>query len=120
MGKIKTYRTKHNNVWISIYLEDHGFGWNLGLNIYKSKRAQNDWYQRRRNRRAQRAAQLHNVADLRCWAACASLMRLVLDTHNETIFLYLAARNRKPLARYLTRWGFVETDGFWIRLKPAA
>ena len=120
MGKIKTYRTRHSNVWISIYLEDHGFGWNLGLNIYKSKRAQNDWYQRRKNRRAQRAAKLHNVADLRCWAACASLMRLVLDTHNETIFLYLAARNRKPLAQYLTRWGFVETDGFWIRLKPAA
>ena len=42
MAKIKTHRAKHGKLWISVYLQDFGFGWNLGLNIYKSRRAQND------------------------------------------------------------------------------
>jgi hypothetical protein len=78
MAKIKTHRAKHGKLWISVYLQDFGFGWNLGLNIYKSRRAQNDWYNCKRNRRARRAAQTHGLADFRCLAACARLMRLCI------------------------------------------
>ena len=116
MAKIKTYRTRHKNLWITIYLEDHGFASNLGLIIYKSKRAQNDWYKRRQNRRARRAAQVHNVADLRCWAACANLISRVLDLEKRRIYVYPAAPNRKGLIRYLVRWGFTYSNGFWVRV----
>jgi len=115
MGKITTHRIKHEGVWIAIYLEDHGFASNLGLIIYKSKRAQNDWYKRRRNRRARRAAAKHNAADLRCWAACARLISRVLDSHSGYVYAYPDFADRKPLAKYLTRWGFKFSDGFWVR-----
>ena len=116
MGKIKTHRAKHNDLWIAVYLEDHGFASNLGLIIYKSKRAQNDWYKRRKNRRARRAAGTHNNADLRCWAACARLISRVLDAHTGRVYAYPDFADRETLTKYLTRWGFQQSEGFWIRL----
>jgi hypothetical protein len=116
MRKIKTYRTKHDKVWITIYLEDHGFASNLGLILYKSKRAQNDWYQRKKNRRARRAAATHNVADLRCWAACARLISRVMASHKGKIYAFPDFSDREVLTKYLRRWGFEYSDGFWVRL----
>ena len=116
MGKLRTRRIKHRNLWISVYLDDQGFASNLALNIYKSKRAQNDWHSNRKNRRARRAGQLHNKADLSSWAACARLIRIVLNSHEGHIYVYPASSSRKVLAKYLIRWGFTYSDGFWVRV----
>jgi hypothetical protein len=108
MAKIKTHRAKHGKLWISVYLQDFGFGWNLGLNIYKSRRAQNDWYNCKRNRRARRAAQTHGLADFRCLAACARLMRRVLDQHEGHVFVYPSEGSREILLLYLIISPFLE------------
>ena len=116
-GKVTTYRSKYKNLWITIYLEDNGFAHHVGLNIYRSKRAQNDWYRQRQNRRAKRAAQTHNLADLRCWAACARLIRRVIDQHKGHLWVYPANGTRLVLLKYLEKYGFESnSNGIWFRL----
>lgn len=118
MSKLKTFRTKHNGLWIAVYLHDFGFGSNLGLSIYKSKRAQNDWYNRRKNRRARRAAQRHGMADRLCLTACARFLNQILKSQKCDIFAYTESDNREVLLRYLKRFGFVETlNGIFVRIQ---
>lgn len=117
MGRIKTRRVKHGSLWVSVYAENLGFGTNLGLVIYKSKRASNEWYARRRTRRARRAAGLHGGATLQHWAAGRKLIVEALN-QDTPVFVYLQQEDRRPLARYLERFGFVEvTCGIWVYLQ---
>jgi hypothetical protein len=117
MKKIQTYRVKYKNLWICVVLQDFGFASNLALHIYKSKRAQQDWYNNRKNRRARRAAQAHNMADTQCLAICARMIRLVLEYTPGPVFAYPQDKNREPLLRYLERWGFEKSsDNIWVRV----
>lgn len=111
------YRIKYKNLWIAIVIQDYGFAGNVALSICKSKRAQNDWFCNRRNRRARRAARIQNVSDLKCWARCARLMRLVLDHISYPLFIYPDDSARNVLMRYAERWGFEACSGnVWIRV----
>jgi hypothetical protein len=48
-----TLRKKHEGEWITLYAEQYEPGiWNIGCCIHKSKRAQNDWYWRKKNKRS--------------------------------------------------------------------
>ncbi len=48
-----TLRKKHEGEWLALYAEQYEPGiWNIGCCIHKSKRAQNDWYWRRENKRS--------------------------------------------------------------------
>lgn len=111
------YRIKHEDLWIAIVIQDYGFGGNVALSICKSRRAQNDWFCGRKNKRARRAARIQNKADLKCWAACARLMRLVLDYTSAPLFIYPEDHTRDALMRYAERWGFEKgSDNVWTRL----
>jgi hypothetical protein len=47
-----TLRKKHEGEWLALYAEQYEPGiWNIGCCIHKSKRAQNDWYWRKKNKR---------------------------------------------------------------------
>jgi hypothetical protein len=48
-----TLREKHEGEWLALYAEQYEPGiWNIGCCIHKSKRAQNDWYWRKKNKRS--------------------------------------------------------------------
>jgi hypothetical protein len=48
-----TLRKRHDGEWIALYAEQYEPGiWNLGCCIHKSKRAQNDWYWRKKNKKS--------------------------------------------------------------------
>jgi hypothetical protein len=48
-----TLRKKHEGEWLALYAEQYEPGiWNIGCCIHKSKRAQNDWYWRKKNKRS--------------------------------------------------------------------
>lgn len=48
-----TLRQKHEGEWLALYAEQYEPGiWNIGCCIHKSKRAQNDWYWRKKNKRS--------------------------------------------------------------------
>jgi hypothetical protein len=111
------YRIKYKNLWIAIVIQDYGFAGNVALSICRSKRAQNDWFCNRKNRRARRAARIQNVSDLKCWATCARLMRLVLDHTSHPLFIYPEDNTRDVLMRYAERWGFEKgSDNVWVRV----
>lgn len=111
------YRIKYKNLWIAIVIQDYGFAGNVALSICKSRRAQNDFFRGRKNRRAKRAARTQNKADLKCWALCARLMRLVLDYTPSPLFIYPEDHTRDVLMRYAERWGFEKgSDNVWVRV----
>lgn len=116
MIKDYRYRIRYKNLWIAIVIQDYGFAGNVALSICKSRRAQNDFFRGRKNRRAKRAARIQNKADLKCWALCARLMSLILEYTEQPLFIYPEDRAREVLIRYAERWGFEYGSGdVWVR-----
>lgn len=117
MARLKTYRVRQGSLWITFYLENCGFAWNLGLSICRTKRGSNDWYHNRKNKRAKNIGRLQNNASLKDWAKCVKLLRTILIEHKEPIFIYVKDLKRATMGNYLKRFGFEPTSNdIWVRL----
>jgi hypothetical protein len=119
--KRKLKRVKVGDFWCSIYAAEVTPGiWTLGMVINRSKRASNDWFERRRNRRAKRVRNEKTLKGLRqlrgCWIVSLSLLKeLPIEDH---VFIINDFPKAQALSKFMERVGFtpVLEDGklIWV------
>jgi hypothetical protein len=106
--KIKAYHLRIDSQWVSLFTEDVGFAQLLGLAISKSKRANCDWYKRRRNKRNNSVLNQKQRRPLKYLRAALDLFGTYLNTTRANKPVVILPRNNKTatLAKYLARYGF--------------
>jgi|DEB0MinimDraft_4_1074332.scaffolds.fasta_scaffold00881_15 hypothetical protein len=106
--KINAYHLRIDSQWVSLFTEDVGFAELLGLAISKSKRANCDWYKRRRNRRCNSVLNQKQKRPLKYLQAALDLFSTYLNATRADKPVVILPRNNKTaaLAKYLVRYGF--------------
>ena len=106
--KINAYHLRIYSQWVSLFTEDVGFAQLLGLAISKSKRANCDWYKRRRNRRNNSVLNQKQKRPLKYLQAALDLFGAYLNATRADKPFVILPRNDKTaaLAKYLARYGF--------------
>jgi len=106
-------RSKQNGFWCSIYAARMPTGvWIVGLIINKSKRASNDWFERRKNKRFNRASREHKTKTLSQMRACYQniikiLKRIPITDH---VFIENDFPKAQALSKYVERLGFIRVQ----------
>lgn len=106
----KLVRSKAETYWCSLYANQiESDVWNIGLIVNKSKRASNDWFERRKNKRCRRAATERKRKSLKQFKACVDnllvlLSQLPTNAHAVIINDFVKAR---ALSKYVQRFGFI-------------
>jgi len=123
--KIITHRKRVGNLWVALFYEKIGEDlWNVGININKSRRAQSDWYRKRKNRRAKRANRIPTGRDQRCLAV---LYRMFKVTHTKfpagtALVSIPTSKKREAISKYIERLGFnyfLQDDvPLWVLITP--
>lgn len=106
-------RSKQNGFWCSIYAARMPTGvWIVGLIINKSKRASNDWFERRKNKRFNRASSEHKTKTLSQMRACYQNIIKILDRIPITdhIFIENDFPKAQALSKYVERLGFIRVQ----------
>ena len=124
--KDKTLRTKIDRHYVSVYLSWHSARvWNLGLAVNKSKRASNDWYQARSNKRARKLEKdACPATPTGAIFAAARLMQeiIALAPSGDWIMVKPSDHRRNVIPRYMERFGFLQItlDGkpAWVVKAP--
>lgn len=84
----------------------------MGLIINKSKRASNDWFDRRRNKRFRRALTEHKVKTLSqmrvCYQNIVKLLNRIPTT--DHIFIENDFPKAQALSKYVERLGFIRVQ----------
>lgn len=123
--RIRTVRTKRENLWITLYLEKISPDvFHLGANINKSKRAQNDWYRVRKNKRARRAARTSNIRHHKYLITLKKLLEKTIAQLPEGVYITIMPASSKTISihKYVERLGFtlVQMDALqvWVLEAP--
>jgi len=107
--RIKVYREKYKGEWIAIYVEKVDPGLiNVGCCIHKSKRAQNDWYAGKKNKRARATWSFRKNRDLKALHKAYAIFKKVLSNLDEhdTVMIYTTEGQRaKVIQKYCSRKG---------------
>jgi hypothetical protein len=124
-NKLITNRQRVDGYWVAIFYEELQKGmWHVGINICKSKRAQADWYKKRKNRRARRASSVPTGRNQR---GLAALYRMFRASHLKfppgTAFISIpTSPKRAAISKYIERLGFkcYPQDGLlvWVLITP--
>lgn len=124
MKKI-TFRKKSGSFWCTIYCTKIiGNIWTIGLVVNKSKRASNDWYAIRKNKRRLRVINERKQKSLKQLRVCFNLLKkaLRLLPTCADIIIYNDFREAQSLSKYVERLGFtlVYHQGFpfWVLTVP--
>lgn len=119
--KHRTARVKLDNIWSVIYLEQISPTiWNLGIIVNKSRRATNDWYFGRRNKRSRRVSTQSPVGSLKHLRAALTLLKRLLKELPTGHHVYTQPESDRSalLSKYIQRLGFIPylADGkyFWV------
>lgn len=106
----KTKRIKIDNYWCSIYANLFAKNiWNLGLIINQSKRASNDWFERRKNHRVRRVKNEKRVKTLRQLRGCLQVVEFMLADlpEEDHVFIINDYAKAQTLSKYVERLGFI-------------
>lgn len=106
-------RSKQDGLWCSIYALKMPTGiWIVGLIINKSKRASNDWFDRRRNKRFRRALTEHKVKTLSQMRVCYQNIVKLLNRIPTTDYIFIENDFPKAqaLSKYVERLGFIRVQ----------
>ena len=116
-----TVRSRSGAYWCTAYANEFAEGcWNLGVVINKSKRASNDWYERRKNRRVRKVKSEQKVKTIKQIATSYRNIIAVINkiplTHD--VFIMNDFEKSTALSRYTERLGFISVpwDGrlVWV------
>ncbi len=102
-------KIKQDGEWVSLFVEDVGFAYNVGLAIHKSKRAANDWYRNRKNKRARSVLTKQGLRSLAALRTALEILKIHLEVTNAKPLMIMPRTERTAaLAKYLKRLGFQE------------
>ena len=120
-----TIRKKSGPYFCTVYASRLGGTiWTIGLVINKSKRASNDWYKNRKNKRRQRVKNDCKLKTLKEIRVGYNLVKIMIQSlpHNADILIYNDFKKAEALSKYVERLGFtpVYRDGFpvWVLIAP--
>ena len=102
-------KIKQDGEWICLFVEDVGFAYNVGLTIHKSRRAANDWYRNRKNKRARSVLTRQQPRSLATLRTALMMLEVHLEVANAKPYMIMPRTERTAaLAKYLKRLGFQE------------
>jgi hypothetical protein len=86
--------------------------WNVGLIVNKSKRASDDWYERRKNKRTRRALRENKTKTLKELRVCLEVLMDVLRSlpQEASVFLVNDSKRTQTLSKYVQRFGFTPVE----------
>jgi len=119
-----TLRKKHEGEWLALYAEQYEPGiWNIGCCIHKSKRAQNDWDWKKKNRRSKSVKNSTKKRSLKGLKVLYALFKKALHKINkaEAIVIYTETTKKyRIINRYLEDFNAftekTEVGWFWVIL----
>ena len=119
--RFKTARIKIDGIWSTLYLERIASDvWNLGIIVNKSKRATNDWYFGRKNKRSRHVVAQQPVGSFQHLLAAFVLLKKLLKEIPEDHHIYTQPESSRSalLSRYIQRLGFISVPQgdqlFWV------
>ena len=102
-------KIKQDGEWVSLFVEDVGFAYNVGLAIHKSKRAANDWYRNRKNKRARSVLTKQRPRSLAALRTALDILKIHVEVSTAKPLMIMPSTKRTAaLAKYLKRLGFKE------------
>lgn len=102
-------KIKQDGEWVSLFVEDVGYAYNVGLAIHKSRRAANDWYRNRKNKRARSVLTKQRPRSLAALRTAMEILKIHLEVTNAKPLMIMPRTERTAaLAKYLRRLGFQE------------
>lgn len=102
-------KIKQDDEWVSLFVEDVGFAYNVGLAIHKSRRATNDWYRNRKNKRARSVLTKQGPRSLAALRTALDILKIHLEvTPAKPLMIMPSTKRTAALAKYLKRLGFKE------------
>lgn len=119
-----TSREKYKKEWVTVYIEEYEPNvWNAGCCVHRSKRAQNDWYWGRKNKRSNKVELNTKKRSMYVTVILFKLFLKVLSKikSQDTIIVYTKnSKNIKAIDRYLKRLKAyseqTEIGWFWVLL----
>lgn len=105
-----TLRQRSNNYFCTVYATKLGGTiWSIGLVINKSKRASNDWYTNRRNKRTRRVKTDNKIKTLKDLKVGFDLLRRMIKTlpPSADLIIHNDFKEAEALSRYSERVGFI-------------
>lgn len=105
-----TLRQRSGQYFCTIYATKIGGTiWSIGLVINKSKRASNNWYTNRRNKRSKRVKNESRIKALKDLRVCLNLMRRMIKTLPPTadLIIHNDFKEAEALSKYVERLGFI-------------
>lgn len=120
-----TLRRKSGKFWSTIYAKNLGGNiWAIGLVIHKSKRASNDWYAERRNKRRTHVIRDRSKKTLKELRVCFTLLKkaLIVLPRDADLIIRNDFREAQALSKYVERLGFMPVYHrgfpFWVLTVP--
>lgn len=102
-------KIKQDGEWICLFVEDVGFAYNVGLTIHKSRRAANDWYRNRKNKRARSVLTKQKPRSLAALRTALDILKIHVEvTTAKPLMIMPSTKRTAALAKYLKRLGFQE------------
>lgn len=106
--KLNARHVPVDSQWVSFFIEDVGFAHVIGLAVSKSKRANRDWYQRRRNKRSNSVLSRKQKRPLKYLRVALELFRVYIEATRgyKPVVILPRSDRTAALAKYLVRYGF--------------
>jgi len=122
-SKRRTYRQKFGDEWIVVYADRYEPNtWNIGCCIHKSKRAQNDWYRNKKNRRVvavESNSVKRRIKSILCLWELFNKVLNTIDPRDIVIIYTVNEANVKTINRYMTKLNFfftrTDVGCFWVK-----
>lgn len=120
-----TIRQKADVFWCTIYCTKlTGNIWSIGLVVNKSKRASNDWYTQKKNKRQARVVNERIKKSLKQLRVCFNSVKKCLKVlpSNADVIIHNDFREAQALSKYVERLGFIPVylrgSVFWVLTAP--
>jgi aldehyde:ferredoxin oxidoreductase len=120
-----TLRKKSNCFWCTIYCKKLSKNiWSIGLVVNKSKRASNDWYAQRMNKRKKRVINERIYKSLKQLRVCFTLIKKAIKVlpNDANFIIHNDFREAQALSKYVERLGFMPIylrgSVYWVLTIP--
>ena len=112
--RVKTYRQRVDGEWVTLYCEQFVKTiWNIGASIHPSRRAQNDWYYNKQNKRARSASKPTKLRGLKGLRVLYTMLQRALQElpQGHHVMIMIDHASPKAMGKYIERLGFTFHPG---------
>jgi len=119
--RVRTYRQRVDGEWVTLYCEQFVKTlWNIGASIHPSRRAQNDWYYNKQNKRSRSAAKRTKLRGIKGVRILYTMLKRALKElpQGHHVMIMIDHGGSNAMGRYAERLGFTfhpgDTKDSWV------